>query len=96
MNKFINWLKESNRYKHLIGGVMWASFFCVVAVLLIQRAMPSMWLSVLSAAGIGAALEFKDKQHGSTFDSTDFYCTLMGGAIASLLIALISLIWVSI
>lgn len=67
------WLKESNRYKHLLGGM-------VVAAL-----APCGWPgSIYAAVAVGAAMEYKDKAHGGCFDQTDFTMTATGGTVAAI------------
>ncbi|MFR9539167.1 MAG: hypothetical protein SNI49_03315 [Rikenellaceae bacterium] len=65
--KIIDWLKESNRLKHLAGGftigLLSDSNYCAA-------------LSTLTAAG---CLEFKDKAWGGDWDWIDFAITVAGG-----------------
>ena len=70
--KLTQWLKESNRHKHLLGGM-------AVAAL-----APCGWPgSIYAAVAVGAALEYKDKAHGCRFDYIDLAMTAAGGAIAA-------------
>ena len=71
MNKIISFLKESNRYKHLIGG------------LLVGLCAMSPWGAVWSAVVAASCLELKDKLHGCTWDWTDWTCTVIGGLAAA-------------
>ena len=52
MNKIINWFKESNRWKHFLGGFLVGLFsnatFC----------------AAYTTIGVASALEFKDRQWG--------------------------------
>ena len=73
MNKIISFLKESNRYKHLIGGF------------LVGLCAMSPWGAVCSAVVAASCLEFKDRQHGCTWDWTDWACTVIGGLAAATL-----------
>lgn len=52
MNKLIKWLKESNRYKHLIGGV------------LIGAGANSLYCAAYAGIGVTTALELKDRNVG--------------------------------
>lgn len=70
MNKVINWLKESNRYKHLIGGIILG---------LIALDVYSM---VMLSFCTGAALEYKDKVHGNKWDWIDLSVTMIGAIIS--------------
>ncbi|MCC8038200.1 MAG: hypothetical protein LIP02_08740 [Bacteroidales bacterium] len=67
--KLIQWLKESNRYKHLIGGTL--------VGLLSDGPYCAAYAAVLTAS----ALEYKDKAHGGAWDWLDWLCTVAGAAI---------------
>lgn len=68
MNKAWNWLKKSNRWKHLVGGIV------------IGLASNDAWCATLSGTGIASALEYKDKSWGGSWDWTDWGLTV-GGTI---------------
>lgn len=70
MNKIISFLSESNRYKHLLGG------------LLVGLCAMSPWAAIYSAIAAASCLELKDKLHGSSWDWTDWICTVFGGLVA--------------
>lgn len=59
MNKIISFLKKSNRYKHLIGG------------LLVGLCALSPWAAIYSAIIAASCLELKDKLHGCPWDWID-------------------------
>ena len=69
MNKIFSFLKKSNRYKHLIGG------------LLVGLCALSPWAAIYSAIIAASGLELKDKLHGCPWD---WACTVLGGFIAML------------
>lgn len=73
MNKFISFLKQSNRYKHLIGG-----FLVGICAL-------SPWNALYSAAVAASCLELKDVLHGCRWDSFDWLITVAGGGTAALI-----------
>lgn len=77
MGKIIKWLGESNRYKHLIGGVF------------IGAGSDDMYCAAYSGVGIAGALELKDKLYGGSPDAVDFVITLVGVAIGYTLRCLI-------
>lgn len=70
MNKIINWLKESNRYKHLIGGIILGlisiDFYC----------------TILLAVSVASTLEYKDIQWGGKWDWFDWIITIIGVLIS--------------
>ena len=73
MKKIIEWLKKSNRWKHLAGGI------------LIGLGADSNYCAVYAGTGVAAALELKDRLWGGTWDWIDFALTL-GGAVVGRLI----------
>lgn len=68
MKKVWNWLRESNRYKHLVGGIL-------IGVL-----SDDWYCAGLAGAGIASALEYKDRAWGATWDWYDWGLTV-GGTI---------------
>lgn len=72
MGKFISFLKKSNRYKHLVGGL--------IVGLLALGVYPALY----TAGVTGACMELKDKLHGCLWDWLDFLITVFGGSIAAL------------
>ncbi len=69
MKKLIDWLKESNRWKHLAGGFLIGLFangiYCAA------------YSSILAAV----CLEYKDRAHGGKWDWIDFGLTVGGAAV---------------
>lgn len=69
MNKVITWLKTSNRWKHIVGGI------------LIGLGANSNYCAAYAGIGIAAALEYKDKAKGGKWDWVDFGLTVGGVVI---------------
>lgn len=69
MRKLFKWLKESNRYKHLLGGIAIGAF------------ANSLYCAAYAGVGVATALELKDKLWGGKFDFVDLSLTLAGTAI---------------
>lgn len=69
MRKLFTWLKESNRYKHLLGGIAIGAF------------ANSLYCAAYAGLGVATALELKDKMWGGKFDFVDLSLTLAGTAI---------------
>ena len=71
--KILDWLKSSNRWKHLVGGALIGAFsgsdYC------------ALYASTLSAS----CLEYKDKAHSGKWDWIDFSCTVAGAVIGRLI-----------
>lgn len=62
----ITWLRESNRWKHLVGGCM------------IGLASSDAWCATLAGIGIASALEYKDRAWGGFWDWVDWSLTVVG------------------
>lgn len=67
MNKILSWFKESNRWKHLTGGLIIGAF------------SDSLYCAIYSSFLTGAALEFKDQSYGGKCDWIDLLLTWGGG-----------------
>lgn len=66
MKKIWDWLKQSNRYKHLVGGMA------------IGLMADDWYCAGLAGVGIASALEYKDKAHGGAWDWLDWGLTIAG------------------
>lgn len=69
MKKIIDWFKESNRWKHLLGGFI------------IGLASNDIYCAALASTSAAAALELKDWEWAKNIDVIDFAVTILGGAI---------------
>jgi hypothetical protein len=69
MKKIIDWFKESNRWKHLIGGIV------------IGIGANDWYCAAYAGAGVGAGMEFKDRQWGGKWDWVDLGLTFAGSMI---------------
>lgn len=69
MKNLIEWLKASNRWKHIIGGMA------------IGLLSDDWYCATLSGVGIASALEYKDKAHGCSWDWIDWGLTVGGVAV---------------
>ncbi len=69
MKKIINWFKESNRWKHFVGGIG------------IGALSNGVYCAALAGIGVASALEFKDTQWGGKWDWIDWCVTVAGVAI---------------
>ncbi len=77
MEKIFNFLRKSNRYKHIIGGF-------IVALYLLILSMGHYFCAAFAVFVAASCLEWKDKQHGCTWDWIDWICTLAGGLMGIL------------
>lgn len=68
MAKIIEWLKDSHRYQHLIGGFI------------VGLGSTDVYCAAYTGVGVAGALEFKDKSYGGKWDWIDFGLTVLGVA----------------
>lgn len=73
MKKLIKWLCVSNRWKHLVGGLIIGIFAF--------GWFTAMYAGVLTAG----ALEYKDRAHGGEWDWIDFALTVVGAFVGGLI-----------
>ena len=69
MKKLFQYLKQSNRDKHLLGGI------------LIGAGANTLYCAAYAGIGIASALELKDKLWGGKPDIIDWSLTIVGVAI---------------
>lgn len=73
MRKVWNWLIESNRWKHVLGG------------LLIGLGADDWYCANYAGAGVALALELKDKMWGGQFDWIDAGLTYASSIVGQLI-----------
>lgn len=73
MKKVIKWLGESNRWKHLVGGIC------------IGFGADDTYCAAYAGVGVASALELKDKLYGGTWDWIDFALTVGGVCVGRLI-----------
>lgn len=66
MGKILEWLKTSNRWKHLVGGFI------------IGLGANSAYCAAYAGIGVAATLELKDRLWGGKWDWIDFGLTVAG------------------
>ena len=72
MKRIIEWLSASNRWKHLVGGV------------LIGIGSDNWYCALYAGTGVAAALELKDRMWGGQWDWIDLSLTVTGAVIGRL------------
>lgn len=73
MKKVIAWLKNSNRSKHIGGGVV------------IGALADDDYCAAYAGVGVAAALELKDRLWGGKWDWIDFALTVAGVVVGRLI-----------
>lgn len=69
VKNIIQWILESNRWKHLTGGI------------LVGAGADDIYCAAYAGIGVAGALELKDYQWGGKPDWIDFTLTIVGVAI---------------
>lgn len=69
MKKILEWLKASNRWKHLLGGV------------LVGCGANGWYCAVYAGCAVAGALELKDKLWGGKWDWVDLALTIAGACM---------------
>ena len=77
MNKIISFLREKNRFKRLIIGLLVGLFAF------------NPWTAIYSTIVVASCLELKNKLRGSYWDWLDWILTILGGGIASLIYSML-------
>ena len=72
MKRIIEWFSASNRWKHLVGGV------------LIGIGSDNWYCALYAGTGVAAALELKDRMWGGQWDWIDLSLTVTGAVIGRL------------
>ena len=84
MKKIINFLKESNRWLHLIVGALAAlavAFLSLMILVAFGAIITIPLIAIQSVSFIAVALEMKDVQGGGKFDWTDIAVTIIGAIL---------------
>ena len=83
MKKLIDFLKDSNHWKHLIGGFLVALGAMVPLMLMHTPPTSTLYAMLYATLVAGMCLELKDHLWGGKWDWTDLAVTLLGGIICS-------------
>lgn len=84
MKKIINFLKESNRWLHLIGGALIAlavAFLSLMILVAFGAIIAIPLIAIQAVVFVATALEVKDVQGGGRFDWTDIAVTIIGAIL---------------
>lgn len=92
INKYLGWLKDSNRSKHMKGGMLVFIVMLAVCLTLGVGLSPSTVIAFVATVIVAVAVDYKDKLYGNTFDWLDVLATvLLPGLIAVISILIISM-----
>lgn len=85
LEKWLGWLKESNRPAHMKAGALVYVVMLVVCLLLGVSVSSSMILAFVATAIVAVAVDYKDKLWGGKFDWLDVAATVIIPGVTTLL-----------
>lgn len=92
IKKYLGWLKDSNRPKHMKAGMLVFIAMLAVCLTLGVGLSPSTVIAFVATVIVAVAVDYKDKLYGNTFDWLDVLATvLLPGLIAVISILIISM-----
>lgn len=92
IDKYLGWLKDSNRPKHMKAGILVFIVMLAVCLTLGVGLSPSTVIAFVATVIVAVAVDYKDKLYGNTFDWLDVLATvLLPGLIAVISILIISM-----
>lgn len=77
IEKYLGWLKDSNRPKHMKAGMLVFLAMLAVCLTLGVKFNPSTVISFVVTAIVAIAVDYKDKLYGNTFDWLDVLATVL-------------------
>ena len=92
IDKYLGWLKDSNRPKHMKAGILVFIVMLAVCLPLGVGLSRSTVIAFVATVIVAVAVDYKDKLYGNTFDWLDVLATvLLPGLIAVISILIISM-----
>lgn len=89
IKKYLGWLKDSNRPKHMKAGILVFIVMLAVCLTLGVGLSPSTVIAFVATVIVAVAVDYKDKLYGNTFDWLDVVATvIVPGIVAALLLIL--------
>ena len=74
MKKIINWIIDSNHYKHIIC----VGLVAIIAYIMMLLKCP---IEIIVGGAVAVSLEYKDYAHGGKFDWQDIIASMIGAII---------------
>lgn len=89
IKKYLGWLKDSNRPKHMKAGILVFIVMLTVCLTLGVGLSPSTVIAFVATVIVAVAVDYKDKLYGNVFDWLDVVATvIVPGIVAALLLIL--------
>lgn len=92
INKYLGWLKESNRPKHMKAGILVFIAMLAVCLTLGVGLIPSTVIAFVATVIVAVAVDYKDKLYGNTFDWLDVLATVLLPVVITLVVLILNCI----
>lgn len=89
IKKYLGWLKDSNRPKHMKAGMLVFIAMLAVCLTLVVGLSPSTVIAFVATVIVAVAVDYKDKLYGNTFDWLDVLATVLLPAIVAALLLIL-------
>ena len=77
IEKYLGWLKDSNRPKHLVGGMLVFLAMITVSLTLGISLSPAALVSFVATCLVAVSVDYKDRLYGGKFDWLDVAATVL-------------------
>lgn len=92
IKKYLGWLKDSNRPKHMKAGMLVFIAMLAVCLTLGVGLIPSTVIAFVSTVIVAVAVDYKDKLYGNVFDWLDVAATALLPGVTTLIILILNCI----
>ena len=93
IKKYLGWLKESNRPKHMLAGMLVFLAMLAVCLVLGVELASSAVISFFTTCIVAMSVDYKDKLYGNTFDWLDVLATVLMPGVITIVVYIITRIW---
>lgn len=92
IKKYLGWLKDSNRPKHMKAGMLVFIAMLAVCLTLGVGLIPSTVIAFVATVIVAVAVDYKDKLYGNTFDWLDVAATVLLPVVITLVVLILNCI----
>lgn len=92
IDKYLGWLKDSNRPKHMKAGMLVFIAMLAVCLTLGVGLIPSTVIAFVATVIVAVAVDYKDKLYGNTFDWLDVLATVLLPVVITLVVLILNCI----
>ena len=92
IKKYLGWLKDSNRPKHMKAGMLVFIAMLAVCLTLGVGLIPSTVIAFVATVIVAVAVDYKDKHYGNTFDWLDVLATVLFPVVITLVVLILNCI----